>query len=262
MMKTRSAFLLLFVFCAQTLAVTLPSDAEVYNRVRDKLKGQGDYVKRDIHKAGNKTIEFETFISLEGDIKLAPEIIGNIADYGKWALNGVNKKPSGGHYFLQFRSLEEKPPHSKILRADVVIVLPIFEKELQRDFKLETSQNGDVLTLSGEALPNENSPIATAEGFVRIYPAEGMSGRVWIYVKGRAQLRSWILYEAIPERLMFGETGERIMIMLENYLVEEERLRELHAKSSAVDSAKAIPSRIPTEKKARQDGMGMIHPQK
>lgn len=265
MKRALFCFLLLFSaftsLCPHAQGLTLLPDAEIYKQVRSQLKGQSDFIKRDIHKAGKKTIEFEAYISQDGDIKLAPEILSNIGDYGRWVLRGINKKPGGGSYYLQFRSLREDPPGSKTLRSDFVFVLPLLRKEMQRDFRMgTTAQKGDVFTLSGEALPNEKSPLEAAEGILRLYPAEGMPGRVWIYIKGYARLRNWLLYEALPERLMAGETGERIQLILDNYMAEEERLRALRAPASKNPESK--PNRIPTEKTAAQAGTAATHPQK
>lgn len=210
--------------------LVLPPEKETYQALRQVLKGQGDRLVRKIAKKGQRTIVFEAMISQEGDFKLAPFILGNLRNYGRWALKDVNKKAGGGSYYLQIRDLKVDPLESVVLHTDCYFSTPVYHKEMQRDFRMRFSQGEKVFTLAGEALPNADSPVASADGFMRIYPAEALPNRVWIYIQGEAVLRSWLLYEALPERVMGSETGERIQTILDNYLAEEDRVRVIKEK--------------------------------
>jgi len=231
------------LFCAAASAISPEPDSIVLPRLRQKLKGQTELSVRTVKKAGNRTVEFESILCQEGDIKFAPEILANISEYGRWALKNINVHPGGGTYYLQINALTVDPKTPDILKSDTILNLPVFHKEIQREFKMHGERKGDVFTLAGEALPNEKSLIEDAGGYMRVYPAEGMPGRVWIYVHGSATLRNWFIYEALPERLLTSETGERIQIVLDNYLNEEERVRQ----------SKLKPSQSPTEKTAAPD---------
>jgi hypothetical protein len=240
--------LFFFVIAAVARAITLPSDEELIPRLRKELKGQPDIAIRHVKKAGNRTIEFESFISQEGDLKVVPIILGNFGEFGRWALKGINQRPGGGSYYLQIHSVTVDPKLPDILKTDSELSLPVFHKQIVREFKMTTEQKGDVFTLIGETLPHEQSPVESASGYLRIYPAEGVNNRVWIYVHGSAILRYWIMYEALPERLMTTETGERIQIVLDNYLAEEERVRLKQSQSPTEKTAErgaaaATPSR-------------------
>lgn len=213
--------------------VALPPDAEVYRAVQNVLKGQqGDLIRKKVVKKGNKTVEFELFVSQDGEIKLAPTILGDLGAFPRWATKDINKKPGGGSYFLQILGMTVDHAESHILHFDSELALPVYHKEIKRDFRITPLQKGDTFTLTAEALPNDKSPVATMQGFLRVYPAEGAPNRLWFYLKGQIVFKNWLIYEALPEAVMNTEAGERVQTLLEDYLGEEERIMQIRHPSS------------------------------
>lgn len=237
MMAIFFGLLLAFRFSV-TLAfanITLPPDPELFPRVEAKLSGQTDKVERTIRRMGKKTIEFEAFIAADGDVKLAPKIFGEFATYSNWALRNINIKPSTGErYYFQILNLMARQEDKMILTGSFFFNLPLYKKQVERSFRMSFSPAPIGFAVSGETLTDDDSPIAGAGAILRAYPAVGLPNTLWFYVKAVAVFRNWLLYEALPERLLAKETAERIQIILDNYAAEEDRVRLVHtAKTKA-----------------------------
>src|SRR5690606_10707895 len=143
-------------------------------------------------------------------------------NYPDWVFNGINDRPEGGKYFTQVRDLTyQSPPPTGLLIAHLAFELPVFKHELKRKFQMHSETHNDVFTLHGKILPLKDSVIPNAEGFMKVFPVS--SNRVWIYTKAWIRLKPWLLYQALPERLLQSETGERLQIILDNYVKEEAR---------------------------------------
>ena len=227
---------------ASAKTFTVPSDEEVLAKLRPVLRGHDEYLHRKLKKVGKKTVELEAMIVAEGDMKYVPVAFGNWAGYSKWALKDINKKPGGGSYLLHVIDLWVEPGEKDTLRTHFRFDFPLFKKEIKRAFRMSSSSTPKSFTLLGEGIPADDSPIGAANGLMKIFPAENKPGRIWIYGKGSAQFRNWLLYEALPERLFSKETGERMLIVLNNYLKEEDRLRARDARESRKTAGAAEPN--------------------
>jgi len=224
--------LLLVLFFARLLCAETPDDAEILAKLRTKLKGRDEHIERSIKRIGNRTLELEVLISSDGTYPLASQIFGAWQHYSNWALKNINKRPSGGEYFLLVRGMKVAPKDKSILALDLFVDLPIYRKPLEREFRIKTAEEKGVMTLTVESVLNEHSLLGAAKGFLKVFPAEGKPNRVWIYLNAKATLKNWLVYEALPEKLLTRESGERIQTVMENYLEEEHRRRSLVATTS------------------------------
>ena len=80
------------------------------------------------------------------------------------------------------------------------------------------------ITVYGETLVHPEASIAKAKGTLKVFRAP-QPNRLWFYFTGESLFRSWIFYEALPERLLTRESGERVLTVIENYQQEEQRRR-------------------------------------
>jgi len=213
---------------ASAYSLDIPSNAEILKSLSGKLAGQsGDYLIRHVQRMGNKTIEMETMIATDGDPKLANAILTDFAHYRNWMLQGLNHRPAGGEYLLKIRDFAIKPGDPSVLVANVTFDLPLFKIDLLYAIKVGTKKENDGLTITAEALPQPansglgESPIKSTEAFAKIFPAPKHRDVVWIYLKGRTVLNNWLLYEALPDKVLERETGDRLQIIVDNYHREE-----------------------------------------
>jgi hypothetical protein len=220
-------FLVVFYFCSHSaaeVALQVPPDDQIYQVLKATLKGQGDLLRKKVKRLGNKTIELEVFISAEADTHAAANILANFERFPIWALRGINERPSGKSYHLKILGATWNKPLS-ILTVRVAFDLPFFHHRGEREFRVETISQKEIFTLKTQTLPAEDAMITFAQGLMKVFPAEGEKGRAWIYFKGQATLRYWLLYEAFPETMVGRETADRVQTLINNYQREEDAYR-------------------------------------
>ncbi len=205
------------------LALILPSDEAILAELRTRLAGQDEAVHREIKRKGNRTIEMVNCIATEMDPRLAPAILADTRHYADWALNGINQRPTGGTYVALLHGLNVDPKTPDLLTVTFSFDLPLFRTPRSAAFQMESSTEKGIFTLTAEALDTSGT-FTHADIALKVFPAP-RPGFSWLYARGEAQLRSWVLYEALPEKLLNRESGERIRIILDNYLREENSRR-------------------------------------
>lgn len=226
MMKFLSLLALVFSFQIFAESILEISNQEALTRLKKVLsKQQGPYCERQIHRVGNKTVQFEAFISMEADAKLGPAILGNFKNFPNWITKNINQKPSGGTYYVKVQELKLDPKETSRMHGFFNIDVPVFKSTLHALFNLASEEKDGVFTLKGKMEQDPNSILENAEAVLKTFPTEKPSAYRWIYVASHVQIRNWLLYEAFPERLLKRESGERIQIVLDNYQSEEDRLR-------------------------------------
>ncbi len=202
------------------------TDKQKYDRMAAVLKSKtGEYFQRTVRREGNKTVNWEAFIALEADKTRVPEILSNFSQLPFWTIRNINLKPGGGTYRLQIVELKTDAKDPSLLNAEFLLNVPAFHQNINRQFKLAAIRDKEVFTLRGESLPNDSSVIESVQAVMQVYPAEKHPGYVWIYASADIKIKYWLLYEALPERLLKNESGERIQILLDNYVAEETRLK-------------------------------------
>jgi hypothetical protein len=218
------SLLVLFTLPVWGFTLEIPSDAETMKLLTPHVKGREETLDREVRRLGNKTIEMEAFLSTDGDLDRAAAILSDFAHYRDWALENINHRPAGGEYYLKLKNLNpEKTDPSKLV-ADLVFDLPIFKKEMSYTLKFDFKKTGKSLLITMETMPKEDSPIKTVEAFIKILPDPKRPDWAWLYLKGRAVLTNWLLYEALPDRVLTKETGMRFQIVVDNYHKAETKM--------------------------------------
>lgn len=205
------------------IPTALDTDEQILASLSQFFKGnENDSYQRTIRRVGDNTIQFEAFIAMEADRKLMPKILSNLSRYNVWITPNINKSPTGKDYILKiFRFIHEaKTPNS--VTPEFMLDLPGFRKLTTRTFNAKTEQKGPVFTLSGETPPDETSHIERATCQLKMFPSSTNPSKVWLYVKAKIKLRYWLLYEALPTRLLERESMERIQTVLDSYAIEEQ----------------------------------------
>ena len=214
----------LFFQIAHALTIAMPSDAEVQKRLTGRLEGKGDFQDRAFRRIGERTLEFEGFISTEADINLLKTIFKEPGQYNRWLTPSINKRPSGGEYMIKLQSFNLAPQATHTLIAKLLFDLPVFKREIECYMDIKTEQKGNAFWLT--ATVDANRPGTYIEGFqtvIQVFPKG--KGRVWLHALGNVKFKNWLLYEALPDRLLNRETGERLQIVIDNYLAEENHRR-------------------------------------
>lgn len=236
--------IIVFLRAPLVLALGVTPDEECLTLLRQHLGAHTDFVDRSLKRVGDQTVELEVFIVGEGDITIAHQVFSDFPRYGSWAIRNINRKPSGGNYMLQIRKLDPDPKDRSVLTADLAFELPLFSKEFKRAFRLSSTKNGRGFTLTGEAIHGETAIVGNADGFMKVFPAENKQGRLWIYVKGRAKIKNWLVYEALPDKLLARESAERIRLVMDNYLTEEDRIKAMDQMESSPQRKKGSTGRV------------------
>lgn len=218
-------FLALFLcFCIHLRAeeVAEVSDEVAFEIVQKTLKNyNGPYTERKISRAGNKTVVFESVVAIEADAKQFTEILSDVKNYPKWALKNINVRPSGGNYYVKILDLISDPKDAAALKGLIRVDLPLFKHSLQALFKVYPEEKKDVFTIRANIVPDERSVLVGANVILKAFPAPNRPNFKWIYVKANILIRYWLLYEALPDKLLNKESGERVQIVLDNYTDEE-----------------------------------------
>ncbi len=223
-------FILLLGFLLHADEFTLPhgmdTDAQIFQALSETFKGKtGDYYKRTIKRVGDNTITFEAQISVEADAKIMSKVIGDVPKYNDWALTNINQAPGSKlNYLLKIYRFILDPKEPNSVRPEFMVDLPGFRKLTNRRFDYTTEQKGDVFTITAITPEDKKSHIEKATTQLKLFPAP-LSQRVWLYVTSKIKLRYWLLYEALPTRILEKESMERIQTVLDNYQVQEDRLR-------------------------------------
>ncbi|MCB0417260.1 MAG: hypothetical protein H6617_09380 [Bdellovibrionaceae bacterium] len=218
-----------FVLCTLSLVLSLtsvalsPEDSAIFSRLEKQLKGQHDVIRRTVTRKGDKTIELEGFISTELNLELAKPLLTNFARYQSWALRDINKKPDGGEYMLKLLSVLPLPSDDNVLQLRYLLDVPLFSSIGVQPFRMSSAQKDGYLELKAEAVTSKKSLIDWAVGTAKIFPAPGERHRVWVYTLGRMRLHPWLMYEALPDRLLNRLVANRIKTFLDNLLEEQDK---------------------------------------
>lgn len=195
---------------------------KAYQIVSSELsKKQGDYFKRIVRRAGNQTIEMEGVASISGKLENFYQIASDVPAYRNWALPNINQRPAGGQYLVKILDLKPVPQKRNQLLAEFGINLAGLRTKISRSFSISTERKPNNVTVTCESHQERDSVLSSLTGFIMAFPAPQQKERLWVYFKGRTKLESWLLYQAIPEKLLAHESSERIQTVLDNFGNEE-----------------------------------------
>ena len=199
-----------------------PSPSLAYISLQRELSlKSGDFFKRVVRRVGNNTIDLEGYAALGGTLHNFYEIAKDVPSYRQWALNGINQKPGGGKYLVQILDLKPHPKRTHVLGALFGINFPGIQAKVEKDFLIHVGKDRQSVTVACESLQVPDLILSSLHGFITAFEAPKKKERLWIYFKGRALLRSWLLYQALPEKLLSTESSERIQTVLDNFTGEE-----------------------------------------
>jgi len=231
---------IVFCFLISTLAGALPAwvtpKTDVFAILNRELSVKtGDYFKRTVRRAGNQTIELEGFASFSGTLENYYRVVKDVPSYRKWILTRVNQKPSGGEYLLQV--LDLKPTQQfNVLQAEFGLHFPGIKQRVYRSFRINPENQKESVIVTCESLEANDLLLSSMNGFVTAFSDPKNKDRLWVYFKGFAHLRSWLLYQALPDKLLVRESSERIRTVLDNVGNEEVKQYSLNESSDRVKS--------------------------
>ncbi len=220
--------LLLVAFLLSCLAfakVDIPPDAQILEQLQKNLQNEPDGIKRTVKRMGNRTIEFDIFLNVDGRFPYAEKILSHFQEFNRWLLPGINVDPEGKNYYFQVLGLNPIKP--EVIHGNFFFNLPLFKKAMSRDFQALTQSTPTSFLLTAEALPDpdENSVVKTAKGYLKAYPSPNNGERLWLAVNAKVELNSSLLYHLLPHKVLLRESGERLRIVMKNYVAEEDRVR-------------------------------------
>lgn len=225
-MEFKKVLILLFLVSGFAHAFpALKTDAEVSAKFDATFGSQvSEQFTRSFKRRGDKTIEIETFTLLQADPKMFVKIVSDLKNAESWVLKNINVKPDGSSYFAHIREakIDEKDPN--LLHTMTYVDLPLFRKEIRRDYRLKLDSSEKVFRLKMEAIPQPGSVVESSIGELRMYPVN--ANYVRVYTVTYFRFHNWLLYEALPEKLMQSESSDRIQTILDNYHGEEDRLKK------------------------------------
>lgn len=204
--------------------ISIPSDESLLAELGAKFsKKSSESYECSVKRIGNLTISLEIAASSEGDFSTAQKIYQDFSQYRNWVLRDINKRPDGGAYYLQLKDLTQSLEKPEVLIGNFVFDLPMFKREMVRQFQMKSETNKNSLLITAQSLTSPESMIGSGEGFLKVFPSPVKKHSLWYYLKGTIQLRNWLLYEALPDKILARESKERVQQLLDNYLFEEDR---------------------------------------
>lgn len=223
------------------LLVSLPvqgaeTDAELLTRVKAVVKGKGDLIQREVERIGDKTLKVESFLSMEADYTWFSKIAADVNGFCGWLIKNINNKPDGGTYMVKVMNLQPNLERKDALTVDMKLDFPGLRKLISRPLYFAPDVKPTRVRIEAEMPAGADSYISSGSATLTFFPAEGEPTRVWGYIDGRVKIRNWIIYEALPTRILKREASERFQTVIDNYQAEEIRRIKLN--------------QSPTEKKA------------
>jgi hypothetical protein len=205
-------------------------DAKILPALKAKLKGHGDLIERTVQRVGDKTLEIESFLSMEGDFTTFGKIAGKVHDYPTWILHKINDKPDGGTYPVKITDLQKVVGDPFGLVTEMKLDFPLIKKTLFRKMRFVPEVTPERVRVVCEMPELDDSMLSSGTATLTFFPAEGETGRIWGYIVGRIKIRNWLLYEALPTRILKREAGERFNQVIYNYQAEE--IRQIRSNQS------------------------------
>jgi len=239
--------LLIAIFFIGPLTFGIPAseqyqgdDLKIFERLQKTLTGHGEASFSTLSRLGDKTVAIELMVSLDGNAQLSAEILQRPNEYWRWAQPGINDKPQGGSYRLKILSLNHAPSKPENwLQLQMAIHLPFLKMNVERDFEVTTRKDSSqVHTIKATAPLSNDSQLRQADILIKSFSAPDRPQAIWMYVKATISVRSRVLYEALPERLIASETKDRIEQVMRNYQKEENRIKTLLADSFILENRK------------------------
>ena len=184
-------------------------------------KKKGDYFQRKVKRAGKQQLELEGFASISGSLDHFYQIAQNVSDYRNWALSRINSRPNGKTYLIKILDLRVNPRQKDELTAVFGLDFPFIKTTIEKKFKINSERDRNSATVYCRNLNPPDHVLSSLKGFITAFNHPKEPGRLWIHFKGNAQLTHWLLYQAIPDRILAGESSERIHTVLDNFSSEE-----------------------------------------
>jgi len=184
-------------------------------------KKKGDYFKRTVKRAGNQQIELEGVASISGNLDHFYQIAQDTPHYRNWALSQINTRPNGKSYLIKILDLRPSSHSKEILTAVFGLEFPFMKTKIEKDFRIQSEKDSRSSTVYCQNLNPPDTILSSLRGFITAFNHPKEANRLWVYFKGNTQLTHWLLYQAIPERVLAGESSERIYTVLDNFSSEE-----------------------------------------
>ncbi len=217
----------------------VPSDKDALAAMKTVLHGKNEYIQRSARRLGNKTLEVDCYVSMAADLATFAKVTSDFGDLRNWALFDINKPgPSESGYLLELHDLNQKEKEK--LSAKFSFNLPFFTRMRGRTFKMTTHAEPKSFTLIGETQLNENSAVKMANAYMKALPAQGKPGNIWIQVKAVVVFGNRFFYEALPEKVLLREVGDRLHYLVQNYQKEESRRKGSTASHRATAAAPPV----------------------
>lgn len=206
-----------------------PSAAEIRSALSQKLKLPGDQLYKAIRRIGDKTIEMQVMISMSGNIDKARSLFTDIEHIPDWALNNINLSTTGKPFYFKINNAISDGKDS--LNFLFTLDLPIFKHKGSKKFKFVSKNIPYGFLVSAEATKEANSVISSAIADLYVFSAERDPRQLWLAVLAKVTFNQWLLYEALPERLVTRESASRLERLILNYQNEEDKNYEKEEKS-------------------------------
>ena len=199
------------------------SDDEIMAYLSENLKGQGDHIVRSVTRSQTreKTLLLKSAMARELDFEIIKTVMASPEKYRNWMLDGINIRANGNPYYVLFEDVIAPAPGR--LDFKMRLDFPVFKAESTQPFNLKIEKEDRVLRAYMTAHADPNRILEEMVGQMRIYQAPDDPTRVWIYLEGSMTLIPWLLFEALPVRLLSREYLYRMSLILRNSQKEEEK---------------------------------------
>lgn len=183
----------------------------------------GPAVQQNVFRRGNKTIEVECYVEVPGQLKEFERVARDLPGWREWAFTDINQPAEGdGDYLLQLLDAPSLEPGK--ITALYYFNLIFFKKDRTRTFNVSAQTLPGSVLLRGESILSTSSALKSATVTAQAFPAKAKKDVLWIFVRGRVEFRSGFFYEALPERILLRELGDRLTKIASNFKRENDRI--------------------------------------
>lgn len=215
-----SVSLVCFAQLASADSISIEKRDQVLKTLKTNLYGVGDHVERKVERLGDKTLRLETLISLEADLPRMISIFKDVKSYPDWIIRDINVNAEGDPYRMQVLSFKPNGIENQLV-LDMNINVPIIRRKITRVAEFSPMDIDGTFVLKAEMHPTPEGMVESGLAHMYLVQATDDNSRVWVYIDGSLKLRNWLIYQALPKRLLQREAGERVDIVLRNYMAEE-----------------------------------------
>ncbi|MBY0369584.1 hypothetical protein K2X33_02790 [bacterium] len=200
----------------------LGAEDATLTKLTKAFKDTAPPIQQKVERKGDKTLEVESLLEIAGDLASFEMVAKDLPHWRDWAFEKINNPGEGqSDYIVQLHDAVSKAPEQ--MTALFSFNLPFFGKNRTRSFHIQQSKIPAGYRIQAESLLNTNSALKSAKVVADAYLATTKKNMLWVAIHATVVFKSWLIYEALPEKVVLRELGDRLSTIVANFETESTR---------------------------------------